>query len=338
MKRLFAYTLSLLSLSAISAINAMAQNNFSPRVRTHIPVDSLRLSDPFILADSETQTYYMTGTSGLMWKSRDLRYWDGPYNVTDVSKVEWMGLRPMVWAAELHKYNDKYYYFATFTNSAIKIDTVQNNVIERRACHVLVSDRPDGPYLPMEDETYLPANQPTLDATFWIDTDKNPYMIFCHEWLQNLDGTVESIPLKADLSGTQGKRHLLFRASDSPWSREKGDNGTVKPNKVTDGPFVFRTDKGTLGMIWTSWVFDKYTQGVAYSQSGTLEGPWVQEKDPITPPNFGHGMIFQTFEGKWLLCCHSHYNQGGGNYLRRPCFFEIDLTGDKLKVHSQYHP
>ena len=122
----------------------------------------------------------------------------------------------MIWAAELHPYKGKYYYFATFTNQAVKIDTVQGNVIERRASHVLVSDNPDGPYVPMKDSTYLPADKPTLDGTFWVDKDGKPYMVYCYEWLQALDGTIEKIELKPDLSGTIGEGKLLFRASESP--------------------------------------------------------------------------------------------------------------------------
>src|SRR3546814_1297436 len=75
----------------------------------------------------------------------------------------------------------------------------------------------------MADDTYLPADQPTMDGTFWVDEDGKPYMIFCHEWLQNGDATMEKIELKPDLSGTTGKRKILFRASDSPWSRERKD-------------------------------------------------------------------------------------------------------------------
>jgi hypothetical protein len=104
----------------------------------------------------------------------------------------------------------------------------------------------------------------------------------------------EKIELKPDLSGTIGKGKLLFRASESPWSREKDENGKDKPNKVTDGPYLFTTAKGRLGMIWTSWVYDVYVQGVAYSGSGTLDGPWIQEKRSNYPPNFGHGMLFRT--------------------------------------------
>ena len=32
------------------------------------PLDSIRLSDPAILADKKTQMYYMTGTGGMMWR------------------------------------------------------------------------------------------------------------------------------------------------------------------------------------------------------------------------------------------------------------------------------
>lgn len=299
-------------------------------------LDSIQLSDPCILADSITQMYYMTGTGGKLWKSKDLKVWEGPYTVAQTDSNSWMGAQPMIWAAELHAYKGKYYYFATFTNEHIKIDTVKGNVIDRRASHVLVSDRPDGPYVPMKDPVYLPADKPTLDGTFWVDTDGKPYMVYCYEWLQNWDGTIEKIELKPDLSGSVGEGKLLFKASESPWSREKQD-GKVVPNKVTDGPYLFRTGTGRLGMIWTSWIYDVYTQGVAYSESGTLDGPWIQEEEPITPPNYGHGMLFRTLDGVWLMSVHSHKDING-RYVRIPHLFEVDLSGDKLVVGKPYHP
>jgi len=300
------------------------------------PLENIRLSDPFILADKRTQTYYMTGTRGKLWKSKDLKLWEGPFDVVQTDPDSWMGPNPVIWAAELHQFQNKYYYFATFTNNAVKIDTVNGIAIERRASHVLVSDHPDGPYVPMKDSIYLPANQPTLDGTFWVDKDGKPYIVYCHEWLQNLNGTVEKIELKPDLSGSIGERKILFRASDSPWSREK-KNGIDVPNKVTDGPWLFQTSTGRLGMLWTSWVYDIYTQGVAYSESGTLDGPWLQEKTPITPPNYGHGMLFQTFEGKTLMCLHSH-QRVDGRTIRIPQLFEVDLNGDQLVLGVPYKP
>jgi len=307
-------------------------------LRNDIPLDSIRLSDPFILADKKTATYYMTGTGGGLWKSKDLKTWTGPYRVVQVDTNSWMGPRPMIWAAELHEYKGRYYNFATFTNQAVMIDTVKGNPIERRASHVLVSDKPDGPYVPMKDRTYLPANMPTLDGTFWVDKDQKPYMVYCYEWLQNWDGTIEKIELKPDLSGSIGKGHLLFKASASPWSKERDEKGNIIFNKVTDGPFLFNTQTGRLGMLWTSWIFNVYTQGVAYSESGTLDGPWVHEKEPITPPNFGHGMLFKTFEGKLLMSVHSHREDKPGQIIRIPHLFEVDDSGDRLVVGKEYRP
>jgi beta-xylosidase len=314
-----------------------AQESGLPEVKNNIPLDSIVLSDPFILADSKTNMYYMTGTGGMLWKSKDMKLWDGPYKVTKTDPNSWMGPKPMIWAAEIHSFKNKYYYFATFTNRSVKIDTVKGNAIERRACHILVSDNPDGTYVPMKDSTYLPADKPTLDATLWIDKDGKPYMVYCYEWLQNWNGTIEKIELKPDLSGTIGTGKVLFRASDAPWSREKDDKGKAGPNKVTDGPYLFKTQTGRLGMIWTSWIYDVYTQGVAYSKSGTLDGPWIQEQSPITPPNYGHGMLFRTLNGKLLMCIHSHRNVNG-RYLRVPHLFEVDLSGDKLVLGKPYVP
>jgi hypothetical protein len=314
-----------------------AQQPAPPASRHNMPLDSIRLSDPFILADQRTHTYYMTGTGGLLWQSKDLKRWDGPTQVAQPDPSSWMGPKPQIWAAEIHPYKGKYYYFATFTNRDLKIDAEKGGTLERRAVHILVSDQAAGPYRPMRDETYLPANKSTLDGTFWIDKDQQPYLLYCHEWVQNQDGTVEKIALKPDLSGITGPGQVLFRASDSPWSRENPRTGPARPNKVTDGPWVFRTQTGRLGMLWTSWIYDVYTQGVAYSASGTLAGPWRQEPNPITPPNYGHGMLFRTFEGKDLLVLHSHQDIKG-DYHRVPHLFAVNLSGDKLVLGKPYLP
>ncbi len=326
---------SLLTLlfSLIFSIGTKAQT--TREIRRNIPLDSIVLSDPFILTDQKTNLYYMTGTGGMLWKSKDLKFWDGPYKVAQTDPNSWMGPKPMIWAAEIHPFKGKYYYFATFTNRAVKIDTYRGNEIERRASHILVSDNPGGPYVPMKDSIYLPVNKPTLDGTFWVDRDGKPYMVYCYEWLQNWNGTIEKIELKPDLSGSIGEGKVLFRASDSPWSREKDEKGADRPNRVTDGPYLFKTATGRLGMIWTSWIYDFYTQGVAYSTSGTLDGPWIQEKNSVTPPDFGHGMLFRTLGGKWLMSVHSHKDVNG-RYIRVPHLFEVDLSGDKLVVGKPY--
>ena len=95
--KLTRYALTLL-LAVMACTASMAQNKKPPTCRTAIPRDSIRLSDPCILADDETRTYYMTGTGGLLWKSKDLDRWDGPYIVAETDPDSWMGHKPQIWA------------------------------------------------------------------------------------------------------------------------------------------------------------------------------------------------------------------------------------------------
>ena len=46
----------------------------------------------------------------------------------------------------------------------------------------------------------------------------------------------------------------------------------------------------------------------------------MQEPEPITPPNCGHGMLFDTLEGRLLLAIHSHKDINGHD-LRVPHLF-----------------
>lgn len=291
----------------------------------------------------------MTGTGGLLWTSHDLRTWDGPKSMIQIDSASWTGPRPQVWAAELHHYKGKYYCFATFTNDATVIDSTAYGRIPRRATHILVSDKPEGPYRMHGDAVILPAHLATLDGTLWVDLDGHPYMIYCHEWIQNGDGTMEFIRLADDLSASIFTPHLMFRASNAPWSldtkatpetavptRHQRPDGTW-PNVVTDGPWLFRTQTGRLGIIWTSWRDDVYTTGVAYSKSGTLDGPWEHEAQPLLPPNYGHGMLFRDWQGRLLMSVHSHAVING-RYIRRPHFFLMDDTGNQLRPLAHFNP
>lgn len=342
-------SLLLLTLLLLSLSTTLAAQRHRPAFRTGVPTDSIQLSDPFVLADSATHTYYMTGTGGMMWTSSDLRTWDGPRWVLELDSTSWIGTHPQVWAAELHQHNGKYYYFATFTNNDITIDSTSYGRIPRRATHVLVADKPDGPYRLQGDPVILPAHEATLDGTLWIEDDGAPYMVYCHEWIQNGDGTIEAIRLSDNLTSSLYSSKLLFRASDSPWSLDtKAKAGEVAPtrhqradgtwpNVVTDGPWLFRTETGRLGMFWTSWRDDVYTTGVAYSQTGTLDGPWVHEPEPLLPPNYGHGMLFRDWKGRLLMSVHSH-SVVNGRYVRRPHFFLMDNEGTLLRTLAHFKP
>ena len=75
-------------------------------------------------------------------------------------------------------------------------------------------------------------------------------------------------------------------------------------------------------------------QGICYSESGTIAGPWVQEPEPFLANNSGHGMLFRTFEGKLIYIVHHVENDGP----RKPQMWEADDSGDKLVLGKRYIP
>lgn len=287
----------------------------------------ISLSDPFIMANARNNTYYMTGTGGGLWTSKDLETWTGPSSVIETTSDSWMGASPSIWAPEIYYFDDNYYFVPTLTNQSVTIDSSGH---KRRAVHILSCNLPGGKYKLIEggDATYVPAEKCTLDGSIFTDTDGTRYLIYCHEWIQNKNGTIEYIKLKDDLSGTVGSGVVMTRANNAPWNT----------SPVTDGPFLFRTQSGRLGMIWTSWKGDRYVQGVAYSSNDKLNGTWTHDPLPITPDNYGHGMLFRTFGGQLLMSIHSNRNidLNAQHFERHPTLFLMDDSGDYLRTVMEY--
>ena len=114
-------------------------------------------------------------------------------------------------------------------------------------------------------------------------------MIFCHEWVEIVDGSIDYVQLSSDLSKPVGNPQKMFHASDAKWS-------TGKDSKVTHGCFLFKTKSNKLLMIWSSFGTKGYAIGIAESESGRLIGTWIQQDNLLFEENGGHGMIFKTFD------------------------------------------
>jgi len=145
------------------------------------------------------------------------------------------------------------------------------------------------------------------------------------------------MPLSKDLTRRTAEPTTIFRASEAAWSKEMNSIGEATfgrkmPGWVTDGPQLFRTRTGRLGMLWSSWGENRYAQGVAYSASGSIKGPWVQEKDALMGNNSGHGMLFRTFDGRLLFIVH----HAEGNGPRKPQIWNADDSGDTLVLKDRY--
>lgn len=286
----------------------------------------IQIRDPFILPCKDEQTYYLFGTTDKScwgkgtgfdcYRSKDLIEWEGPIEAFRPSESFWA--TENFWAPEVHFFRGKYYMFATFK--------APNRY---RGTQILVSDKPEGPYKPFTDGPITPKHWECLDGTFHVDENGRPWIIFCHEWVQIHNGAMYAMPLTDDLTEAAGKPVFLFNASDAAWVTPlKVGNEFRFPCYVTDGPYIIKLSTGKMGMLWSSDSKNGYAMGLAWSESDTIVGPWYQEKEPIWGKDGGHGMIFESFDGKKYLTLHMPNTTPN----ERPFFFEVKENHGTLQL------
>jgi len=317
-----------------------------PGATTHR--SKVRIRDPFVLPEPTSRTYYVYGTTTagifdgniarkavLVFKTKDLDLWEDPIPVFEVPDDHWG--RETVWAPEVHHYNGRYYLFATITSKQA-MPTAEGrpqNVL--RGTEIFVADRPDGPFVPTGDGPQTPHDWMALDGSLWIE-EGIPYMVFCHEWAQIMDGSFDYVRMTADLSMPVGSPQLMFHASAAPWVRCRGDIGELYQGKryhayVSDGNWLHRSRTGELLMLWSSYGPQKYATGIARSLSGKLAGPWEQQTDPVWINDGGHPMLFHTFDGRLVMVIHQPNRE-----VERARFFEMEDLGNTLRIKAEMNP
>jgi beta-xylosidase len=307
-----------------------AQPQPAVQATNNVKLADVRIRDACILADEATKTYYLVASARKAvraFTSNDLVNWQGPQIIFSTPSNFWGDVNIVsIWAPELHAYKGKYYLFLTF-DTTDKFPEQWRDWLPRvrRGSQVLVADSPLGPFKPFQNHSTLPVDMMTLDGTFWVE-DGAPYMVFCHEWVQITNGSIDYIRLKNDLSETVGEPVTLFHGSEAPWSvtlKRYGSN-------ITDAPYLYRTRTGKLLMIWSSSGKGGYTTGIAVSESGKLAGPWIQQPDPLYANDGGHGMIFKRFDGTLMLVLHAP-----NRATERAHLFELEDTGDTIRITNE---
>lgn len=276
----------------------------------------INIRDPFVL--KENGKYYLYGTRGEtawtraegldVYVSNDLENWSEPNACFTVPEGFWANKE--VWAPEVHKYKGKYYMFVSLYSET-----------RLRATQILKSETPMGPFLPFTDDAITPVGWQCLDGTFYVDKNGDPYIVFCHEWVQVKDGEIHAMKLTEDLTAAAGEPFLLFKASEPHWADKS------RETFITDGPFMYRTESGRLLMIWSTFTQSGYVQAIAYSDNDEIDGNWIHE-DPMFDKDGGHGMIFEDYNGKKYLILHSPNE----NPLERPVLFEITEENGTIKL------
>jgi arabinan endo-1,5-alpha-L-arabinosidase len=260
----------------------------------------IHIRDPFVLPLTMEKQYYLYGTTGSQtwtssasgidhYTSPDLQSWEGPFPAFRPPTNFWADRN--FWAPEVHVYRGRYYLFASFKAEGIC-----------RGTQILTADGPQGPFLPISEGPVTPRDWECLDGTLFVDANDQPWIVFCHEWVQVGDGEICALRLSDDLKTTMGQPHLLFRASEASWAQEIDSKG--RKGYVTDGPSLHRLASGELIMLWSSFSIGGYTVGVARSASGEILGPWQQVPGPLYAGDGGHCMVFRAFNGQLWLTLH----------------------------------
>jgi beta-xylosidase len=287
----------------------------------------IHVRDPFVLPVPEEGKYYLYGTTAQnafrgpwygsdAYASTDLEHWEGPIPIFRPPPGFW-ATRDF-WAPEAHRHAGRYFLFMS-----VKADGAC------RGTQIFVADGPRGPFGPHSDGPVTPRQWECLDGTLFVDEAGQPWIVFCHEWVQVGDGEVCAMKLSPDLRRPVGKPVLLFTASQAPWAIEISGGG--HRGYVTDGPFLWRGASGRLFMVWAS--FDaggerNYVEGCARSESGLITGPWVHQPQPLFTRDGGHGMIFRTFGGDALFTVHAPNTPPD----ERPVFLSVRERGEWLVV------
>lgn len=272
----------------------------------------INIRDPFVLVEGDT--YYLYGTRAKdfgrfvggfdVYISKDLENWSDP--VECFNSIEFGMNKEVNWAPEVHKYNGAYYMFATFSDKL-------------RGTYVLKSNSPTGPFKPHSNGPVTPAGWECLDGSLYVE-DGVPYLVFCHEHTQIIDGAMCYVRLSDDLSRCIGEPVTIFRASDPVWVKHK----IPLKHYITDGPFMYRTKDDVLLMIWSTFINNQYAECVVHFNDGTIKGSF-EHLSPLIDDDGGHGMIF-TANDKLYLSLHTP-NQSGSE---RPSFIEICDNGNSL--------
>ena len=314
MKKCIALALALEALAGTVGVDALATRA------------EFRIRDPFVLADGGTYYLYeskpWSGGDGVdVRTSSDLEHWSQKRQAMALPS----GVKvTAVWAPEVHKYDGAYYLFVTLTEEkgAAQIKAMDPEAKEQdlapRGTWVFRADSPLGPFKPVKDVPLPPRDWMTLDGTLYVE-DGMPYMVFCHEWCQMANGRMCFAPLAKDCSAFLSEPKTLFRAGDA----------MEGAGRVTDGPFLYRSRKGgTLYMIWSNFIKDKgYCVLLRKSESGKIAGPWSKD-EILYGKDGGHGMIFETFDGRLMLTLH----QPNAGEQERMKLFELEDTGRTLRV------
>lgn len=281
-----------------------------------------RLRDPFVLVEDDA--YYMYGSEWKVYKNTSGRL-DGEWVMLDkqlvVNPPSFAG--EIRWAPEVYKYNGAYYMFTTY----MSLDTGY------RGCATFRSDSPEGPFVEVSNGIFTPKDKCSIDASLYIDEEGEPWVVYVDEHATAPDkiGRMAVAKMNKELTEMISEPKEIFRA-DSP---------SFPLLNVTDGCYIYKTEKGSLLMLWSNYqTVSEYCVIVARSDNGKIDGNWTHEDKPLFSKKIngnvfdgGHGMIFTDRDGQKYLSIHSpNFYIRDKKRWETPVFIKIKEEDDTIKL------
>ena len=303
-----------------------------------VDIDTMDLRNPFVRFDRKSNSYYMIGDGGHLWSSKDMRTWNGPYNVLDIDTDVWYKDALVAVAPEIHKHNDRYYLMASFERNSETLPTVDGKEIPGRSCVTLVADEITGPYKVIDAENELvEKDEVATHPTFFTDELNAGYMIYTHAGEQTGDGSFKIIRFTDDMGRRMGAAFEMFKASEIEWLT--GNDSNSHPVQLVEAPYLFVTDGGEGGMLFTTQKDGESVIGVAYTTNGFghwLNGPWVAEPEPLVRGNVGGASLFTDYDGTLVMTFHKD-TVLGGKKISLPQFMKVESQFEKLETKGYYN-
>ncbi len=336
MKKLFSLFMVFVMAFGIFGVMASAEekNNFV----FEVPADKVDMTqtkktedifirDPCVLVYGNKYFMYGTGAATKAgygcYVSEDLENWAGPVNVFEADSAENFDGIGDYWAPECYYYEGFFYLFATY----------KSGTTSHRGVSIMRSESPLGPFEEITDGHITPHEWDAIDGTLYVDKNGDEWMIFVHEWTSMPDGVgdMSYAKLSDDLTHFVSEPVRMFKANEPFWTF----------NNVTDGPCPYRTKDGSLIMLWSNTIpTSGYSVGIARSVTGEIDGKWKHDLTPLyTEGKYheldgGHGMIFETLDGRLMLSIHSPNNSTEEN-MTHAIFLELEDTGSTIVIKSE---
>ena len=287
-------------------------------------IEPLFVRDPYILKVGDTYYTYLNYKNQywVAYKSTDLLHWTDFTVVMDpADQPPEFDAETDLWAPEVYCYRGKYYMVTTYKR---KGTPKHENGHTYRGCCILCADEPMGRFKLITKGLVVPQNHmfvdgkwvedgadswSCIDATFYVDEEEKPWIVFSHEWVScEHGGFFCAARLKEDLTDIEGEVHTLFNSYD----------GYLSDHEITDACYMYKTQDGQLLLLWSNDTHKPHCVGycvrIARSKTGNILGPWTHDEGYLYDQTFddmyqmfdgGHPCIVKDTNGQMLLCIHT---------------------------------